>query len=426
MADDPQPQTLDELVTSLWMGLDPRHSSKPRDTGLELSARHFESVNGLKQAVSTILYKYDCGQLIDKEDEALLLELFHHHPQAAERLEDFSYFTVGQHQGEYKMTRCFLIVDCLGKRTDISYLKCIDQLAHSSKPAPTLPRASDIFIDILADLAQKNQVQVRLSELAKASTAQLRLSDGPLVAVLLKLAHKVPSLACIVMPAAVQLSVKAETSRQRPQELLEALAESLQTSAFAEFLRAFEEWILPSTALPQTSGLVLSAGLRPECEEEFLSLLINKMFALEQVPQAAAYLVSFLSKTDSHILVPSAAYLLKFSKKAIVRKETRPQGYTVLKYLCYLCCAQPLVLEEISEGLKKLFKSRKINIKRVAFDYSIDPSGLLDRIGFKGFVKREELELPFRRHQPNKTPSKRRRTEDIETLSLETEESDIN
>jgi hypothetical protein len=246
------------------------------------------------------------------------------------------------------------------------------------------------------------------------------------VAVLLKLSQKVPSLACIVMPAAVQLSVTAETSRQRPQGLLEALAESLRTSAFSEFLRAFEEWILPSTALPQTSGLVLSAGLCPEREEEFLSLLINKMFALEQVTQAAAYLVSFLSKTDSHILVPAAAYLLKFTKRSIVRRETRPQGYTVLKYLCYLCCAQPLVLEEISEGLKKLFKSKKVNIKRVAFDYSTDPSALLDRIGFKGFVKREELELPFRRHQPNKTPSKRRRTEDIETLSLETEESDSN
>lgn len=439
-----------------------------------LCGRHYATANDLKRFVSSMLHKYDCGQIIEKDDEEILMQLFNNHPSSAEKMEDFNYLTVGQHKGDMTTSRCFLIVSCYGKRTDISYLKCIDQLVLKSKPQRgKLSLLAEQYASLLARLAQDKLVEDKLLELVTASCSRINIPQIPFAIAMVKLSIEVPCLSSVVMPAAIQLAVAAESSRRPSKALLAAIAESLNSSAFSVFLSAFETYILPSTALPLTGSLLLAAkqlpspcsfndafaseltvsgeskGLAnssakaahsqsrprrlseapiswPEKEEEFLSLLINKMFALEHVPQAAAYLVSFLSKTTSHILVPAASYLLKFTKKSIARKETRLQGYCVLKYLCYLCCAQPLVLEEIAGELQRLFKSKKINIKKVPFDYSVDPSPLLDRLGFKGFAKREELELPFRRCQTQMTPTKHRRTDDAEALNLETEESDTN
>mmetsp|Transcript_13261 Transcript_13261/g.24867 ORF Transcript_13261/g.24867 Transcript_13261/m.24867 type:complete len:158 (-) Transcript_13261:1563-2036(-) len=143
--------------------------------------------------VSAMLYKYDCEQVIDRDDEEVLLELFSKHPNAKEKLEDYDYLTVGQHIGETTTTRCFLISNSNGHRTDISYLKCIDQFARSAKPQHKRSHLSDNYVELLAELAQTCQIEEKLRELVTKACEQLNYNQAPFAMALLRLASKVPA-----------------------------------------------------------------------------------------------------------------------------------------------------------------------------------------------------------------------------------------
>lgn len=113
------------------------------------------------------------------------------------------------------------------------------------------------------------------------------------------------------------------------------------------FLNVFSDIILP-TANPQylqTIILIFCEKGGTEFIERFVTMLLNKIKLRQSVEYAFAYLVSYLTKFSTDILVTSTRLAIRRAIRFTQRGSKLDLFYIAVKYIAFLACQRPEILE---------------------------------------------------------------------------------
>lgn len=91
----------------------------------------YSNSNKVKAKAKAIIAQKKDGEVLEGYEEEFMKHILGFHERAADKLKDFSHFTVGKHP-EFKQTRCFLVVRKSGEEEDFSVSKCIENMENKS------------------------------------------------------------------------------------------------------------------------------------------------------------------------------------------------------------------------------------------------------------------------------------------------------
>lgn len=326
------------------------------------------------------MQKYPVGAKLSSEDQSFLLSLLAHHPKAEEKLAKFSHLVVAQHDTDSRVTKCFSIVSTDGQAKEISYVKSVSGLVAklasiaSSKHSEHLSRASYL---VMLQLVKVITARPLLQGLVVDEVAQLLQKKGNwnlscFYKCVIDLTVKLPGLSSALWERLIEKLVEFDCEEEVSDvdSLLCLVLEHIQSykslSLFRTLMLSFEKLVVP-TFETKYSQLVMWALLSsdiPHIQEEFVSAMINNIYANQHVPPSAAYLVSFFTNIEAAVMPEATLFLVKYTRAALKKRSLRNDAVEVAKYLFHLIYKRPVLLEskELTEHLAVLVKSRKLKV----------------------------------------------------------------
>eukprot|EP00359_Climacostomum_virens_P001913 CAMPEP_0204899560 /NCGR_PEP_ID=MMETSP1397-20131031/1924_1 /ASSEMBLY_ACC=CAM_ASM_000891 /TAXON_ID=49980 /ORGANISM="Climacostomum Climacostomum virens, Strain Stock W-24" /LENGTH=525 /DNA_ID=CAMNT_0052067533 /DNA_START=498 /DNA_END=2071 /DNA_ORIENTATION=+ len=365
------------LVRSLLLS---SHSEVP--SALSIGTRTFNSANELKHIVFDLMQKYAVGAKLSSEDQSFMLSLLAHHPKAEEKLANFSHLIVAKHDADSRVTKCFSVVSTDGQVKEISYVKSVAGLVTktatlaSSKHSEHLIKAAQQVTQFLVKvIASRPLLQgIIVDEVGLLLQRKGSWNLPCFYKCVLEMTLKLPGLCRALWEKLIEKLVEFDCEDETAEVdalltlVLEHINSHVSLDLFRLLMPSFTKLILP-TFETKYSQLVLWALLNTslsDIQEEFVSAMINNLYACFNVTASAAYLVSFLSSIETGVTTEASLYLAKFIRNALKKQQMRHDANVVTKYLFHLIYKRPALLEnkDLVRQVARLVKSQHLKLSK--------------------------------------------------------------